>query len=150
MSTKVSLLAISLAIVLLPRLLGRVGAVCRVAPLAVMQILVGVVLGPSCAGQVAPELHAALFTRPVLAALDGVSSLGVLLYVFVTALHLDMAALRRDGRGLGSIALGSVLAPLLRERIIGLAEAMQAGGGTACGPEPALPPVMDCRSRLPA
>jgi len=113
LSTKVSLLAISLAIVLLPWLLWRVGAVRRAAPLAVVQILVGVVLGPSCAGQVAPELHAALFTRPVLAALDGVSSLGVLLYVFVTALHLDMAALRRDGRGLGSIALGSVLAPLL-------------------------------------
>ena len=112
MSTKVSLLAVSCAIVLLPWLLWRVGAVRRMAPLAVVQILVGVLLGPSCAGLVAPEWHAAVFTRPVLAAVDGVSSLGVLLYVFVTALHLDIPALRRDGRGLGGIALGSVLAPL--------------------------------------
>ena len=45
------------------------------------QILVGVALGPSLLGQIAPGLHAALFSGPVLAALDGISSLGVLLYV---------------------------------------------------------------------
>lgn len=112
MSTKVNLLAISLVIVLLPWLVWRMQLIRRVAPLAVVQILVGVALGPSCFGQVAPSLHAALFTRPVLAALDGVSSLGVLLYVFLTALHLDKAMLRRDGRSFGALALGSVLAPL--------------------------------------
>jgi Kef-type K+ transport system membrane component KefB len=113
LSTKTSFLAVSFAIVLLPWLLWRIGPVRRVAPLAVVQILVGVLLGPTGLGQIAPELHAALFTRPVLAALDGVSSLGVLLYVFVTALHLDAAALRRDGRTLGAIALGSISVPLL-------------------------------------
>ncbi|MEA2738738.1 MAG: hypothetical protein QOH05_2045, partial [Acetobacteraceae bacterium] len=46
MSTKVNLLAISLAIVLLPWLLWRIDLVRRVAPLAVVQILIGVVLGP--------------------------------------------------------------------------------------------------------
>jgi Kef-type K+ transport system membrane component KefB len=111
--TKVSLLAISLAIVLLPWLLWRIGLVRRVAPLAVVQILVGVALGPSGLGQVAPEWHAALFARPVLAALDGVASLGVLLYVLVTGLHLDTAVLRQDARRLGPIALGSVAMPML-------------------------------------
>ena len=113
LSTKVNLLAISLVIVLLPWLVWQVGLVRRVAPLAVVQILVGVMLGPSCFGQAVPALHAALFTRPVLAALDGVSSLGVLFYVFLTALHLDLAMLQRDVRSLGTLALGSVLAPLL-------------------------------------
>lgn len=113
MSTKVNLLAVSFVILLLPWLVWRMGPLRRVAPLSVVQILVGVLLGPSCFGQVAPALHAALFTRPVLAALDGVSSLGVLLYVFVTALHLDAAMLRRDGHILSALAFGSVLAPLL-------------------------------------
>ena len=113
MSTKVSFLAVSVVIVALPWLLWRIGAVRRAAPLAVVQILVGVALGPSCFGQVAPQMHAALFTRPVMAAFDGVSSLGVLLYVFVAALHLDIPALRRDARSLGVIAFGSVSAPLL-------------------------------------
>ncbi len=113
LSTRTSFLAVSFAIVLLPWLLWRIRPIRRVAPLAVVQILVGVLLGPSGLGQIAPELHTALFTRPVLAALDGVSSLGVLLYVFVTALHLDAAALKRDGRHLGAIALGSISLPLL-------------------------------------
>jgi len=113
LSTKVSFLAISLAIVLLPWLLWRIGAVRRVAPLAVVQILVGVLLGPSCLGQVAPELQVAVFTRPAVAALDGVAGLGVLLYVFITGLHLDATLLRADGRRLGAIAFGSVTAPLL-------------------------------------
>lgn len=113
MSTRINLLAISLAIVLLPWLVWRIHAVRRVAPLAVVQILAGVLLGPSGLGQVAPGWHAALFTRPVLAALDGVSILGVLLYVFVTGLHLDAALLRRDGRDLGAIAFGSISVPLL-------------------------------------
>ena len=113
MSAKVNFLAISFAIVLLPWLIWRIGPVRRVAPLAVVQILVGVMLGPSFLGRFAPVLHAALFTPPVLAALDGVASLAVLLYVFVTGLHLDVALLRQDGRRLGTIAFGSVAVPLL-------------------------------------
>ena len=113
MPTKVAFLAISVLIVLVPWLLWRVHAVRRVAPLAVVQILVGVALGPSGLGQAAPGLHAALFSRPTLAWLDGVSSLGVLFYVFITGLHLDPEPLRRNGRGLGAVALGSVAAPLV-------------------------------------
>lgn len=113
MSAKACLLAVSLAVVILPWLVWRLGPVRRVAPLAVVQILAGVALGPSGFGQIAPGLHAALFSPPVLAALEGISSLGVLLYVFVTGLHLDLASLRRDARRLGAVALGSVSAPLL-------------------------------------
>jgi Kef-type K+ transport system membrane component KefB len=113
LSTRISFLAISFAIVLLPWLLWWIGIVRRVAPLAVVQILIGVLLGPSCLGQLAPAFHVVLFARPVLAALDGVASLGVLIYVFVTGLHLDVALLKQDGRRLGVIALGSVSVPLL-------------------------------------
>lgn len=113
LSAKVSFLAIASVIVLLPWMLWRIGIVRRIAPLAVVQIWMGVILGPSCLGRLAPDFHAVLFAPPVLAALDGVASLGVLLYVFVTGLHLDVASLRRDGRHLGVIALGSVSVPLL-------------------------------------
>ena len=113
MSTKVSFLAISLAVVLLPWLVWQIRPVRRVAPLAVVQITVGVLLGPSCFEQFAPSLHAALFSQPVMAGLDGVSSLGVLLYVFVTGLHVDRMLLRQGGRRLAAVAAGSVAVPLL-------------------------------------
>ncbi len=50
-STRVLLLAISVALVLLPWLLWRLRAVRHAAPPAVVQILVGVALGPSLLGR---------------------------------------------------------------------------------------------------
>ena len=111
MPTRVAFLAVSLAIVLLPWLLWRLPALRRVAPLAVVQIVAGVVLGPSLFGRLLPGLHTAVFTPPVLGLLDGAANLGVLLYVFVTGLHLDPALIRSDGRRLGTVALASVMAP---------------------------------------
>eukprot|EP01037_Dinobryon_pediforme_P001318 gene1318-1335_t len=112
-NTKSSFLLISFLIVILPWMFWQWRPIRRVAPLAVVQIMAGVVLGPSCFGLLAPEIHGALFSKPVLSLLDGVAGIGVLLYVFATGLHLDTAALRRDTRRLGVLAVGSISAPLL-------------------------------------
>ena len=113
MNTKASFLLVSFLIVILPWLLWQWRPVRRFAPLAVVQIMAGVILGPSCFGLWAPDPHQALFTRPVLSLLDGVAGIGVLLYVFATGLHLDTAALQRDTRRLGVLAAGSITAPLI-------------------------------------
>lgn len=134
LNTKVALLAVALALVLLPWLLWRVPAVRRVAPLAVVQILAGVALGPSLLGRLAPEWHAALFRPPVLAALDGLATIGVLLYVFVSGLHLNLGALRSEARGLSALALGSFALPFALGLGVG---AWVVGGGAvpdAIGP----------------
>jgi Kef-type K+ transport system membrane component KefB len=78
----------------------------------VVQILVGVALGPSLLGRVAPELHAAVFTPALLAGLSGIATLGVLLYVFAAGMHLHAGALRDQARRLAGPALGSFLLPL--------------------------------------
>jgi Kef-type K+ transport system membrane component KefB len=111
--TRVGFLLVALAIVLLPWLVWRVGAVRRVAPLAVVQIVGGVLLGPTALGWMMPGLHKAVFTPSVLGLLDGAANLGVLLYVFVTGLHLDLGLLRSDARRLGMVAAGSVAAPFV-------------------------------------
>lgn len=112
-STRFLLLGVSVALVLLPWLLWRVRAVRAFAPLAVVQIMAGVALGPSLFGRIAPDLHAAVFTPPLLAALQGVSTVGVLLYVFAAGMHLDAAALRVRARGLAGPGIGSFVLPLL-------------------------------------
>lgn len=113
MSTKVSFLLVASAIILLPWLIWRIELVRRIAPLAVVQIMIGVLLGPSLLAQLAPQFHGSLFTPPVMTSIDGVASLGVLLYVFVTGLHLDTGAIRQDLRRLGVVALGSIMVPLI-------------------------------------
>lgn len=136
MSAKLALLIIALLLVLLPWALWRIGAVRAVAPLAVVQTLAGIALGPSLLGRLAPELHAALFTPGSLAALNGVSVIGVLLFVFVTGMHLDIGALRRDGRGLTTAALCAFLLPLALGAALGLwvAEAVPGALGPHGGP----------------
>jgi hypothetical protein len=57
-STRVLLLATCVILVLLPWLLWRLAAIRRAAPLVVVQIVIGVVLGPSLLGRLAPDLHA--------------------------------------------------------------------------------------------
>jgi uncharacterized membrane protein len=55
MTPKVALLLLTVTMVLGPWLLWRVGAVRRLAPLAVLQIVAGVLLGPSLFGRLAPR-----------------------------------------------------------------------------------------------
>lgn len=111
-STRFLLLGVSVLLVLLPWLLWRVRAVRAVAPLAVVQIMAGVALGPSLLGRIVPELHGAVFTPGVLAALQGLSTLGVLLYVFAAGMHLDAGALRARARTMAGPAIGSFVLPL--------------------------------------
>lgn len=111
-ATRLLLLLVATVLVLAPYLLWRLPAVRRTAPLAVVQILAGLALGPSLFGRLAPGLQAAVFTPPVTGALGGLATLGVLLYVFAAGMHLDLAALRREGRRLAGPAVGSFVVPL--------------------------------------
>ncbi len=111
-TTRILLLGVSVVLVLLPWLLWRLRLVRAIAPLAVVQILVGIALGPSLLGRIAPEFHHAVFTGPLFGALNGISTLGVLLYVFVAGMHLDATALRDRAHALAAPALGSFLVPL--------------------------------------
>jgi Kef-type K+ transport system membrane component KefB len=111
MSSKVGLLVLAALLVLLPWALWRIEALRRVAPLAVIQIMAGIAFGPSLFGRLAPEWHAAVFTPPVLVSVQGLSAIGVLLFVFVSGMHLDLGQLRGRVRGLAGLAIGSFVLP---------------------------------------
>jgi Kef-type K+ transport system membrane component KefB len=137
MHDKAALLLVALLLVLGPWLIWRIPAMRRVAPLAVVQILGGVLLGPTALGRAAPEWHAALFGPQVLGALGGLSTLGVCLYVFCSGMHLQGPALRDGIRRLGAPAVGSMALPLL----LGLGAGMliAAWWPEAVGPRASLP-----------
>lgn len=131
-TTRILLLGVSVVLVLLPWLVWRLRVVRAVAPLAVVQILIGVALGPSLFGRIAPEFHQAVFTAPLLAALNGISTLGVLLYVFVAGMHLDAAALGHRAGRLAGPAIGSFAVPLALGMALGAWIAVAVPG--ALGP----------------
>ena len=96
----------------LPWLVWRVGRTDAYAPLVVVQIVMGILLGPGLAGRIAPDLHAALFTPEVITALSGLGWWAVMLFVFAAGLELDLAQVwhrRRETLLTASFALGTPL-----------------------------------------
>lgn len=85
-----SFIFVMLAVFTLPFLLWKVTGKRSYAPLVVIQILAGVLLGPGIAGQVFPDTHAAILSPPVITALNGVALWAVVLFVFVAGLELDL------------------------------------------------------------
>lgn len=112
--TTTELFLIAMGIIFaVPYLIWRLGRTDYYAPLVVVQIVVGVVLGPGILGKMYPDYHAALFTPGVIAALNGVAWWAVMLFVMMAGIELDLRkawSQRRESGITAGLALG---APLL-------------------------------------
>ena len=73
-----------------PYLVWRLGRTDYWAPLVVVQIVAGILLGPGVLGSVFPAYYTTIFTPPVIGALNGVAWWAVMLFVFVAGLELDL------------------------------------------------------------
>lgn len=102
-------LAIALIIVL-ARLLGRL-AVAVGQPPVVGEIAAGIALGPSLLGLLPGELDTRLFSPEILPELNTLAQLGLVLFMFIVGLELDMALIRGRERTAGTISVASVLVP---------------------------------------
>lgn len=60
------------------------------APLVVVQIVGGILLGPGVLGAVFPAYHATIFNPQVIAALNGIAGWAVMIFVFIAGLELDL------------------------------------------------------------
>jgi Kef-type K+ transport system membrane component KefB len=97
----------------LPPGLWYYGAIKRFAPLVVVQIIVGILLGPYVLARIWPEACGILFPPESLAALNAISNLAVVLFAFTMGLHFDGASIWGRGRAFAMIGLGSVVTPTL-------------------------------------
>ena len=103
----------ALVLIALPFAIWTIPVIRRAMPLVVVQIVMGVALGPSLFGRLAPGTAALLLPAGSLASLSGLSSLAVLLFAFLTGLHLDLGEIVRQGRTFLAVGLASMLVPLL-------------------------------------
>lgn len=109
-----SLFLIQTALIIgLPYALWRLGPVGRLMPLAAVQMAVGIALGPSLLGWLAPEAFIRLFPPASLQSLDGLVRLAVVFFAFSIGLHFDLAHIRGQGRSFGILAVSSVAVPTL-------------------------------------
>jgi Kef-type K+ transport system membrane component KefB len=110
--TELFLLALILVFAL-PYLVWRLGRTDHWAPLVVVQIIAGILLGPGILGAAVPSYYAVLFTPPVIGALNGVAWWAVMLFVFVAGLELDLAETWRSKADTAITAGLALTVPLL-------------------------------------
>ncbi len=87
--TELFLLAL-IIIFALPWLVWRLLRTDYWAPLVVVQIVAGILLGPGVLGAVFPAYYQTIFIPPVIGALNGIAWWAVMLFVFVAGLELDL------------------------------------------------------------
>jgi len=88
-TTEIFLLAM-LLIFVAPFLVWRFGRTDYFAPLAIVQIIMGIVLGPGVLGAAFPEYHKFVFNPDVVKTLNGIAWWGVMLFVMLAGIELDL------------------------------------------------------------
>ena len=109
--TEIFLIAM-VAILTIPFLIWKLGRTEYFAPLVVVQIITGILLGPGILGVAWPELYKFLFPSPVIATLNGIAWWGVSLFVFFAGVELDLGRLtknKKDSVVTAGFALGTPL-----------------------------------------
>jgi Kef-type K+ transport system membrane component KefB len=81
-------------------------------PRVIGEVLAGILLGPSVLGWLAPGVSAFLFPPSGFGALNGLSQLGLMLFMFLVGLELNMTALRHQGPIAILISHASMAAPM--------------------------------------
>ncbi len=80
-------------------------------PSVMGEIVAGIALGPSLLGLLPGDLPAVLFPAEVRPYLQVLAQLGLVLFMFGVGYHLDIGQLRRSGRQVTVVSLGSVALP---------------------------------------
>jgi Kef-type K+ transport system membrane component KefB len=112
------LLALSVVIIT-ARALGALFARLR-QPAVIGEVLAGILLGPSLLGRVAPEASAFLLPPTVAPSLHILAQVGVIIYMFLVGLELDLALARTRTHATVAISHASIVVPFLLGAAIAL------------------------------
>jgi len=92
MNTSEAFLIAVFIIFTLPYLIWRISRTDYFAPLVVIQIICGILLGPGVLGSVYPPLYNSVFSLPVIQSLNGIAWWAVMIFVWIAGVELDVKA----------------------------------------------------------
>lgn len=119
--TTTELFLVAMAIIfLVPYAVWRLGRLDYFAPLVVVQIVAGVLLGPGLLGSAFPEYYRTIFNPDVITALNGVAWWAVMLFVMIAGIELDVGAAWAERRDTGATAALALGMPLLLGAGVGM------------------------------
>ena len=82
-------------------------------PAVIGEVVGGILLGPSLLGRIAPDLHALLLPAGIAPFLTVYAQFGVILYMFLVGLELDLSIIRKHGHVTVAISHASIIVPFL-------------------------------------
>jgi Kef-type K+ transport system membrane component KefB len=110
-TTEIFLIAM-LIIFSVPYFIWRVGRTDYYAPLVVVQIITGILLGPGVLGAVFPDYYKFVFNPQVVQSLNGLAWWAVMIFVMIAGIELDLKSAwehRRESTITAGLALGTPL-----------------------------------------
>jgi len=111
-TTEIFLVAMGV-ILTVPFLIWRAFKLDYYAPLVVVQIITGIVLGPGILGRMFPDYYSFVFRPEVVAPLNGIAWWAVMVFVWIAGVELDLKQAwrhRRESAITAGLALGTPLA----------------------------------------
>ncbi|MCI0667768.1 MAG: cation:proton antiporter [Methylococcaceae bacterium] len=104
---------IAMAIIFtVPYLIWRLAKTEYYAPLVVVQIITGILLGPGILGKVFPDYYAFVFNQAVVQSLNGIAWWAVMIFVWIAGIELNLQTAwqhRRESGITAGLALGTPL-----------------------------------------
>lgn len=107
-TTEIFLIAMAI-IFTVPYLVWRLSDIDYYAPLVVVQIIAGILLGPGVLGKFFPDYYAFVFSPPVVQSLNGIGWWAVMVFVCIAGIELDLHEAwkhRRESGITAGLALG--------------------------------------------
>jgi Kef-type K+ transport system membrane component KefB len=111
-TSEIFLIAMTI-ILTVPYLIWRLGRTDYYAPLVVVQIITGILLGPGILGAIYPHYYAFVFNPTVVQSLTGIAWWAVITFVFTAGIELDLEGVwthRRETAITAGLALGTPFA----------------------------------------
>jgi Kef-type K+ transport system membrane component KefB len=106
-----SLVLLDLCIIMFAaRIFGWVAGKLRQPPV-IGEIVAGIALGPSLLGLLPGQLDSTLFPHDVVIHLDVIAQIGLILFMFLVGLEIDVSLLRGRKRVVGAISISSIIVP---------------------------------------
>jgi Kef-type K+ transport system membrane component KefB len=125
-TSEIFLIAMAL-IYLVPYAIWRLGRTEYYAPLVVVQIITGIVLGPGILGAIFPGYYAFVFNPPVVQSLNGIAWWAVMSFVWIAGIELDLGSVWRNRLDSGVAAGFALGVPLAMGSLVALAMLQYAG-----------------------
>jgi len=101
----------SVILIGLPVIIWKIRSVQWCIPLVVIQILLGIIMGPSILGVLMPTAEESLFPVESLQHIKGLAWTALLFFGLLTGLHFDTDEIRGKGRSFIAISMSSIVLP---------------------------------------